>query len=122
MKYVTFLVAAGLLLVGTSSYGQTLRNVTPISKSTGLTTAVSLVSAANPNRVTVSIQNLDTTNAVCFSWTTATPVCGAAGTFTLDPGTVSGDYAFWPNGSAPNTALYMRAAAGTPIVSVTEGF
>lgn len=122
MKLTPYFVAAALLLGSSVSYGQVLKNVTPINKSTALSTTALLVSAANANRVSISIQNLSTTIAVCFSFTTATPVCGAAGTYTLDPGTVSGDYAFWPNGSAPNSALYMIAASGTPSVSVTEGF
>lgn len=92
--------------------------VLPQDRSTTLSNSAKLIASASQTVVTVSIQNLDTTINECYSWTTTTPVCGAAGTYTILPGVVH----FWPAGTAPNTALYMIAASGTPSVSVTEGF
>lgn len=88
-----------------------------IDKSTTLSTTAKLIFAGSQTAVTYSIQNLDTAINECYSWTTTTPVCGAAGTFTVLPGVVH----FWPAGSAPNGALYMISASGTPSVSVTVG-
>lgn len=122
MKHLPHMIAACLLLSASVSFGQPLQNVTQVSRSVTLSTSPALVATANASRVTLSIQNLSTSIAVCYSFTTATPSCGTAGTFTLDPGTVSGNFAFWPQGSAPNAALYMVGASGSPVVSVTEGF
>lgn len=119
MRHMSYGLVAGLVILSTAAFAvPTGTNpVLPIDKSTTLSTSAKLVAGASQTVVSVSIQNVDTTISECYSWTTTTPVCGAAGTFTIPAGVLH----FWPAGSAPNTALYMIAASGTPAVSVTEG-
>jgi hypothetical protein len=91
----------------------TLTNKSP----TNLTTTAAQIAAANPARATLSIQNLDASINVCYSFVSTTPVCGNAGTFIIQPMQVFA----WSRGDAPASALYMIAASGTPKVSVYEG-
>ena len=110
-------VALFALAESATVQAQQVTHPTPTSKGIALSTTAAQVMAANPTRIMVSIQNTDASISECYSFTTATPVCGATNTFTIPAGALY----FWPVGSAPNSALYMIAASGTPNVSVTEG-
>lgn len=119
MRYVQHIVAAALLLAPSAVCAQTrFQPVTPVAKPITLSTSPQLVANANQNRVTLSIQNLDATIEVCYSYTSTTPTCGSQGSYTI----IGKSLHFFPAGSTPNTALYMVAASGSPAVSVTEGF
>lgn len=118
-KYLIGASVIGLLALAGSSVvqAQQVTHPTPTSRGIALSTTAAQVMAANPTRIMVSIQNTDAAISECYSFTTITPVCGAVDTFTIPAGALY----FWPVGSAPNSALYMIAASGTPKVSVTEG-
>jgi hypothetical protein len=118
MRFTRYTVAAFLMLLPVASQAQNRSPpFTPAEKPITLSTSPQLVAAANQNRIAMSIQNLDATIEVCYSWTDTTPTCGAAGTFTV----IGKSVHFWPAASVPNSALYMIAASGTPAVTVQEG-
>lgn len=117
MRISPFVIMASLLAIPAMAGPVATGPVLPVDKSTTLSTSAKLVAAASETRQSMSIQNLDATISECYSWTTTTPVCGTAGTFTIPAGVLH----FWPAGSPPNSALYMISASGTPSVSVTEG-
>ncbi len=112
-----YILALAALAISAPAFAQQVTHPTPTNKGVTLSTSASKVMDANPTRIMVSIQNIDASIAECYSWTTATPVCGVADTFTIPAGALY----FWPVGSAPNSALYMIAASGSPKAAVTEG-
>ena len=90
--------------------------VTITDRSKVLAASSSTLAAANASRTTLTIANVDAAINECYSFTGAA-VCGAAGTYTLAPGQI----AFWPAGSAPQTAVTAVAASATPVISAYEG-